>query len=141
MSETISGPVDITERVHALGWQTTGLTVKAYTVADPDSSPYDADCYTSAQLSAWLRDDWCFVTVVVTITDAYGFEWGRDTLSSVHAGQWTDTDEHDNVTGTRELDPLTDVDHPIPGMVAEAMAEAARRIASYTLPRIGGPAL
>jgi hypothetical protein len=141
MNETIlSGPVDITDRVHALGWRTAGLTVRAYTIADEDSSPLGEDCYTDTQKSAWRRDEWCYVGVIVTVTDAQGFEWGSDSLFGVEAGTWTDTDESDTVTGTRTLDPLTNPDHPLPTMIPEAMANAAKRIASFALPQIQGPA-
>lgn len=137
--EILSGPVDITDRVHALGWQTTGLTVRAYTVADEDSLPEDSECYTPTQLAAWSQGEWRYVGVVVTVTGAHGFEWGRCSLFSVECGWWTDTNENDTVTSARAIDPLTDPDHPLPDIIVEAMNDVAKRIATYTLPKITEP--
>lgn len=139
MSEILSGPVDITDRVRALGWQTTGLTVRAHTERDEDETPYAFDCYTSADIEAWKNDDWCFVGVIVTVTDAYGFEWAEASLWGTEAGTWIDTDDNGNVTGERELNPLTDQDHPLPDLIGEAMSEAMDKLARFTLPTIIAP--
>lgn len=135
----LAGPLDITARVHAAGWTTAGLTVTAYTLADETASPADADCYTKTQIDAWDRGEWRYVGVVIAVTDENGFEWARDSLWSVESGWWTDTDDDDNVTGERQLDPLTDPDHPLPDMIPEVMAEAANRLRDYTMPTIAAP--
>lgn len=80
--------------------QIAGLSYKIAVVPDLDSSPDDADCYTATQKAAWARDEWSYVGVIVTPvvngTELLDFD---DSLWGLEYGDFTMTDEDDNVTG------------------------------------------
>jgi hypothetical protein len=135
--EILAGPVNVTDRAHALGWKTTGLTVRAHLIPDEDASPYD-DGFSPIQASGWLRGMWWYVGLVVTVTDAYGFDWSTDSLFSVVRGWWTSTDENGVVTGERWLDPLTE-DDPLNEVIGTALRNAVQRIKSFIPPKIMEP--
>src|SRR3984893_9910256 len=44
-----------------------GIVVRVDLENDLDSNPNEFDCYDAADIAAWKRDDWCFVTVVATV--------------------------------------------------------------------------
>lgn len=105
-----------------------GFELSARLYYDSDSTPDDYDCFTPKQVQAWRNDEWQFVGLVITASIA-GTELGRASCWSVESGLWTDTDENDNVTGTRVLDPLRDDDYLndlIPEAIADARANLAR---------------
>ena len=43
------------------------FTIKAVLVYDNDTSPKDFEGYTPEDFDAWLRDDWCYVGVVLSL--------------------------------------------------------------------------
>ena len=56
---------------------------------DGDVHPMtDYDCYSPEDFAAWLRDDWCFVTVEVDPVDEFGavYESARDSMGAVEWG-------------------------------------------------------
>ena len=46
-----------------------GVRVSVTLVPDWEVNPGDADCYTPDDKAAWLRDEWRYVGVIVTLTD------------------------------------------------------------------------
>ena len=103
-----------------------GFELVAYKHYDEDSRPSHFDCYTPKQVQAWENDEWQFVGIVVTATAA-GVPLGSASLWSIEDGQWTDTDEHDVVTGTRDVDPLRD-DNYLNELIPEAIENARENL-------------
>ena len=60
-----------------------GFTVHIAVTRDEDASPFDADCYTPADIAAWRRDEWIFVTYTYTAT-RHGVELGRTSIGGSH---------------------------------------------------------
>lgn len=94
---------------------------------DPESTPFDADCYGEEDIEAWREDRWEFVSVVVTPLSVYEcdqFELS-DALCGVEFGSyvWNRGNEHE---GAITLDRLI-TEHPVPDMVDEV----ARKVAAY----------
>lgn len=59
------------------------FTVTLY--VDLDSTPFDADCYSAADIQAWRNDLWSYVGVILTTTMSQASVWG------VEYGQLADT--------------------------------------------------
>lgn len=132
---------DLTDRARAMNeWTFDGLTVRAHAVRDDESTPFDADCYTPEDIDAWRRDVWEFVGVIVEVIDSRGMVWGMDSLWGLESGTYLVTNDSGTVTGTQEINPLTDPLHPLPEMIRQAMGDAAENLAGYTLPTITVPA-
>lgn len=80
----------------------------------------------------WRHDRWQFVVVCVEVVDEHGHVWGLDTLGAVESG--TFPVNVDPVTGyitTKEIDPLTDPDHPLPDMIGQALSAASDALAAH----------
>jgi len=73
------------------------LTVTAYMVEDNDNTPYDADCYSGADIDAWRADKWRFVGIVVEVTNERGEVVGEDSIFGMEYGEWSNG---------RDLNPL-----------------------------------
>ena len=61
-----------------------GFTVTITVVPDSDSSPFDADCYSAADIDAWRRDEWFYVGYVYTASRA-GVALGE---ASIWGSEW-----------------------------------------------------
>lgn len=96
------------------------LDIAATLTPDVDATPYEADCYSSADRIKWNTGQWCFVIITVTASlDSH--ELGSASLGGVECG------DLDRVT----VNPLDD-EHPIKShdMVAAAVAEAKQSVAA-----------
>lgn len=120
---------DVTALARKAGWGFDNLTVTAQVEPDDHTSVKEFDCYTPKEIAAWYRSEWHYVGVTVTITDRHGNVWGESSLWGVEYGRYTDTDENDTVTGTRDIDPLTG-DYPVPDLIAQAFADVRQRLAN-----------
>lgn len=74
-----------------------GFTIRIDVRPDEDSTPFDSECYTPAQIAAWRRDKWFYVGYVYTATlegvelgtaSIWGTEW--DILAG--EGKWSSID-------------------------------------------------
>ncbi len=78
-----------------------------------------------ATVKAWREGKWQFVTIVVKVLDADGMSAGFASLGGTESGYFPV--EIDPVTGGiewKDINPLTDPDHPTPDMIREAIADA-----------------
>lgn len=140
----MSNRVDLTDRAVEGGWTLPeGWTVQADADEDNAVDTLEGDCYTPAQVAAWLADEWGYVFVSVWVQDATGREWGHAGLSLVEAGLFTMTDDDDNVIGTAWLDPLTDPGEYSPirehDMIGEALRDAVAELERFGTPVITEP--
>lgn len=105
-----------------------GFEIDARIVADTDATPFEYDCYSAEQVDAWRNDDWCYVGTIVTASKN-GIELGADSLWASEYGSMPGIDEFVN--------PLNgDGDEFVngygPDLIAEAIADAKRTLASLT---------
>ncbi len=90
-------------------------------VPDIDSTPYDADCYSEADVAAWRDDKWSYAGVIVMPLDVPGdvqFElsdslWGVEVSSGGYT--WNRGNEFESVI----TDDHLLASHPVPGMLTE----------------------
>jgi hypothetical protein len=90
----------------------------------------------------WREDRWMFTVVMVEVVDGEGRVWGRDSLGSVEQGTFPyRIDRETGAVELREIDPVTDPDHPLPDMIPTALDNAREALAAHlaTQPRITAP--
>lgn len=90
----------------------------------------------------WREDRWEFVTALVEVTDDEGRVWGMDSLGGVESGTFpVQIDPETGEITSKEIDPLTDPDHPLPDMIGQALAEAAAALDKHAenMPTITAP--
>lgn len=103
-----------------------GWSITVHTEFDPDSTPYDADCYSPEDIAAWRNDEWHYADYVVTIVGPGGIELGTSCVGAVE-DSFTNTD-----TGITWY-AINDPGGYFPSLVSEALASAlgtARTIAA-----------
>ena len=113
-----------------------GWTINVTTTYD-DTVPTNYDCYTSAQVRAWERDDWYFCGCIVTASRE-GVQLGEASLWGIECNLFTYTDEDDNVIGQGWVGPSKEV---VDDLIAEAIEDAKdnlRRLAAFALDSLEG---
>lgn len=88
-----------------------GFQVRAYLEYDSDSSPDECDCYTDADITAWLDNEWFYVTLVVEAL-SNDYVVGRASIGGM---------EYD-LNG--DCDYAWSEDYYLPDLIAEACEEA-----------------
>lgn len=102
-----------------------GFDIKAVMLADYDSTPDDADCYSDEDIAAWKRDEWRYVGIEVIASRA-GVELGTDSIWGT---------EYGTLDG-RDINPLMDGDADTfangdgEGLIAIAITHANSTIAA-----------
>lgn len=110
-----------------------GLTYHVQIVADVDSTPHDADCYSPGDIARWEECGWEYVGIVVNVegvsdacADVWGFEWGfiREDGTALEWDYYLSPDSGMIVDdGTGPVPGLSVID----GLMAEAR-DAAREL-------------
>lgn len=97
-----------------------GFDIAIYVVPDPDSNPFDADCYGDADIESWRNDEWHYVGFVYVARKA-GVELGS---ASIWATEWG------YPGGNMEsIDDWIREDCYHPDLTAEAIADARATLA------------
>ncbi|WP_431911669.1 hypothetical protein [Nonomuraea jabiensis] len=87
------------------------ITYQVRVEEDWDSKPFDADCYSDADIEAWRRDEWHYVGVIVTpVVAGIPIDAAEDSLWGVEWGQLPDLDRY------LGMDQICNV-HPVPEML------------------------
>lgn len=79
----------------------------------------------------WWRDRWWFAVVVLDVVDAAGRSWATGALGSVEVGSFPVVDPATGEVTVRQLDPLTDPDHPLPDLIDEVLEQAQRALVAH----------
>lgn len=102
-----------------------GFDIRAVMLADHDSTPFDADCYSDEDIAAWKRDEWRYVGIEVIASRA-GVELGTDSIFGMGYG----------MIGGRDIDPFMGDDADTfanwyrGDLIAGAIADARATIAA-----------
>lgn len=96
-----------------------GFDITIYVVPDPDSNPFDADCYGDADIESWRNDGWYYVGFVYVARKA-GIELGS---ASIWGTEW------DYPDGIGSIDDWIREDYYHPDLAREAIADARVAIA------------
>lgn len=103
------------------------------TESDQDSSPNDAECYSTEAKSAWISGDWWYVGIVVEVVDSTGLVLGSASVWGVEEGSIPGVDGW--------VDPLDGNADYVADLRDEATREAhatAARIAREVLGYVSG---
>jgi hypothetical protein len=82
------------------------LKINVSTERDIDATPYDADCYTEEQITAWKNDEWHYVGVIVTVS-FQGVEIGNASLWAIDS---EDPAYHQEVANELTAEALKDAE-------------------------------
>jgi len=51
-------------------WEKDGFTLRATLLEDYDTTPDDSDCYSTRAMDKWLKNEWFFAGVVISVSRA-----------------------------------------------------------------------
>tara|TARA_R110000796_G_scaffold88804_1_gene191660 strand:- start:482 stop:898 length:417 start_codon:yes stop_codon:yes gene_type:complete len=100
-----------------------GLDVHLLIEPDPFSRPENDDCYTPKQIAAWRDDEWCYVSATVTLS-LNGVEIGSAMYSGLEFDTFLNTNDDDEITGTKEIDEDTIWEYVGDELAGEALSNA-----------------
>lgn len=104
-----------------------GWDLKMYLDHDPFVTPDDDEGITAKQREAWNKDEWCYVNVLVKVFRE-GIELGSYSYGGIEYGWFTETDENDNVTGSRHIGIDNIIDYVGGELAGEAIWHAEQTL-------------
>lgn len=98
------------------------FTIRIDVVPDSVATPFDADCYSDADIERWKNDEWHYVGIVYTAM-IDGIELGESSIWGT---------EYDLVDSPDFISDWIAEDYYHPDLLSEAISEARAAIASLT---------
>lgn len=104
-----------------------GFELKLSIEPDLFCTPDDYDGMTPKQIEAWNNDEWHYVCATVTAS-RLDIELGSCTYGGIEYGNYTYTDDDDNVTGRKWIDIDDIADYVGSELSGEAIWQAEQKI-------------